>query len=160
VAPPLGGRSSGVCRKFNLELCNDQGWCRFKQNCRKGGHKSANCSDGKEDGAPAQVSTRATHGGYIWEYSTKSSFLCPSATASESAAPLPSPPASILNHPDIVSTLAHHSYLFCVVASINPDRFQALLSEHPDSVVRGLRERFWPPADQDPLLYPTTPDFP
>jgi hypothetical protein len=103
--------------------------------------------------------------GFVWESSTKSHFMSPSATATEFAEPLPSPPPSILNDPATTYTLTHFPHLFRIVTPINIDRFSSLLSTHPnrpfvDSVVRGLREGFWPPADEDPDLYLMSRDFP
>ncbi|KAH9970694.1 hypothetical protein BGW80DRAFT_1327507 [Lactifluus volemus] len=103
--------------------------------------------------------------GFVWKDSTSSHFVCPSAVASESAPPLPSPPSSILSDPSTVSALSDHSHLFRVVTPIKIDRFASLLSSHPnrafvDSVINGLRNGFWPPADDDPNSYRSSRDFP
>ncbi|KAH9960229.1 hypothetical protein BGW80DRAFT_1134682, partial [Lactifluus volemus] len=79
--------------------------------------------------------------------------------------PLPSPPTSILSDSATLFTLTNFPHLFQVVTPINVDLFASLLSSHPnrpfvDSVIRGLREGFWPPADDDPTLYATSRDFP
>ncbi|KAF6756998.1 hypothetical protein DFP72DRAFT_809721, partial [Ephemerocybe angulata] len=79
---------------------------------------------------------------------------------SEIAKPLPSPPHHVLEDPDVTSTLESHPHLFRIVTPINIDRFEQLLSSHPnrpfvDSVLDGLRNGFWPWASY-PTDYPST----
>ena len=62
-------------------------------------------------------------------------------------------------------TLTHFPDLFRVVIPIDIDRFSTLLSTHPnqlfvDSIICGLCEGFWPPADDNPKLYANIRDFP
>jgi hypothetical protein len=68
--------------------------------------------------------------GFLWDGGLLSRYIAPAASASEHADPLPSPPASILGHPDNVRCLV--SDLFDVVTPINIDRFASLLAGHPN----------------------------
>ncbi len=78
-------------------------------------------------------------------------------------APLPDVPASIRNDPVINATLDARPDLFRIVTPINVDAFASLLDDHPNqpfvrSVLKGLREGFWPFADAKPSEYPDTWD--
>jgi hypothetical protein len=82
---------------------------------------------------------------------------------SETAIPLPRPPLSEINDPIACRTIAENPNLFKIVTPINVDRFQQLLSDHPNpsfvkSVCTGLREGFWPWADTHKDGYPSTYD--
>jgi hypothetical protein len=82
---------------------------------------------------------------------------------SENAIPLPRPPSSELNDPIACETISQNPELFKIVTPINVDRFQELLSDHPNplfvqSVCAGLREGFWPWADTHKEGYPSTYD--
>jgi len=96
----------------------------------------------------------------IWS-PTDASFS-PTARSSEYADPVPEPPASLLN--DLSScTLVDHPELFAIVTPINVDRFEELLSDHPNqpfvaSVCRALRCGFWPWADMSDTAYPLIND--
>lgn len=77
-----------------------------------------------------------------------------SATAlySLSAAPLPGPPESELLNEENQKTICDNPDLFKIVCNIDVDKFEALLADHPNplfvvSVIRGLREGFWPWAE-------------
>ncbi|RDX39626.1 hypothetical protein OH76DRAFT_1325359, partial [Lentinus brumalis] len=77
--------------------------------------------------------------------------------------PMPDVPFSVRTNPVINKTLSEHPDLFSVVTPIQVDRFEALLADHPNqpfvqSVTRGLREGFWPFADEKPPEYPETWD--
>ncbi|KAL6305027.1 hypothetical protein BKA93DRAFT_708971, partial [Sparassis latifolia] len=77
--------------------------------------------------------------------------------------PIPGPPQNELNNPVSLRTITDNPDLFQVVTPIAVDRFEALLSSHPnrplvDSVLRGLREGFWPFAETDHLEFPDTWD--
>src|SRR5258708_2594917 len=84
----------------------------------------------------------------------------PSATYTESAQPIPSVPQGDYRYSDITSTIATHSHLFKIVTPIRVDRFEQLLTRHPnrslvESVCHGLRVGFWPFANTgDPALQP------
>jgi hypothetical protein len=85
------------------------------------------------------------------------------ASATETAEPLPEPPAPSLNNADARATIAAHPELFKIVSPINVDVFESYLSDHPNqpfvvSVCRGLREGFWPWADLDVPNLPSTVD--
>ena len=78
-------------------------------------------------------------------------------------APLPDVPDTILHDPLINNTLRSRPDLFQVVTPINIDVFQSLLADHPNptfiaSVIKGLRQGFWPFADGRPDDYPETWD--
>ena len=65
---------------------------------------------------------------------------------------LPSPPASEVDNLAALATIQSNPHLFHIVTPINVDRFQSLLSSHPNqpfvgSVCRGLRQGFWPFAN-------------
>ena len=82
----------------------------------------------------------------------------------ETAAPLPRPPPREFDNTEAMQTIAANPHLFLVSTPINVDRFEALLSEHPNqpfvhSVCIGLREGFWPFADTHYGEWPTTWDY-
>jgi hypothetical protein len=82
---------------------------------------------------------------------------------SETASPLPRPPLSETLNPIALKTIAENPSLFRIVTPINVDRFEKLLSDHPnlpfvDSVCTGLREGFWPWADTLKDGYPSSFD--
>jgi hypothetical protein len=90
---------------------------------------------------------------------------CSSPTAKSSlfASPMPLPADSdfILAALD---TLNARPDLFAIVTPINVSAFEDLLRDHPNrpfvvSVLRGLREGFWPGADTSKDGYPLTWDF-
>ena len=77
--------------------------------------------------------------------------------------PVPDVLPDVRSDPIIAATLAACSDLFKIVTPIKTDVFQNLLSDHPNqpfvrSVCRGLREGFWPYADEKPDTYPDTWD--
>lgn len=74
------------------------------------------------------------------------------AVYSLSADPLPGPPESETNNEENLKTIRDNPDLFKIVCGIDVDRFEALLVDHPNplfvaSVLRGLREGFWPWAE-------------
>ena len=82
---------------------------------------------------------------------------------SETALPLPHPPLSETLNPVALQTIVDNPSLFRIVTPINVDRFQELLSDHPNplfvtSVCAGLREGFWPWADTLKDGYPSSFD--
>ncbi|KAJ3850664.1 hypothetical protein EV368DRAFT_7776, partial [Lentinula lateritia] len=78
--------------------------------------------------------------------------------------PIPSPPAKEFENWEAMRTIQANPDLFQIPKSINLDRFQALLSRHPNqpfvkSVIAGFRNGFWPAADtQFDKGYPVTWD--
>ena len=77
--------------------------------------------------------------------------------------PVPTPPANELTNSTALRTIQNHSSLFSIVTPINVDRFEQLLSTHPNkpfilSICRALREGFWPWADTSNPDLPTTWD--
>ncbi|VDC07992.1 unnamed protein product [Peniophora sp. CBMAI 1063] len=103
--------------------------------------------------------------GFLWEEDKSLfSFVTPSASATEMADPVPAPPEAALHDSVAAATLASRPDLFSIVTPVNIIAFEAHLSTHPNrayvaSVVRGLREGFWPyiAADLEP---PVIRDFP
>ena len=86
--------------------------------------------------------------GYLWT-STPENALSPAALSTETAPPLPSPPPHLLNNPVIQKTLDSLQGYIKVDTPFNIDRLETLLYDHPNqpfvsSVIRGLREGFWP----------------
>ncbi|THH27792.1 hypothetical protein EUX98_g6401 [Antrodiella citrinella] len=91
--------------------------------------------------------------GFLWNEAETP--VTPSATLSESLRPIPGPPPEALRDAAAWNTINTHPDLFKFSCPVNVDRFESLLSSHPnrplvDSVVRGLREGFWPFAQVDP----------
>ncbi|THH06050.1 hypothetical protein EW146_g9736 [Bondarzewia mesenterica] len=98
---------------------------------------------------------------FIWSDFNLS--FTPSAVYSECALPLSSPPLNELQHTAALQTISDYPDLFKIVTPINVPRFEELLVTHPnrpfvDSVLKGLREGFWPAADTSDPLYPETWD--
>lgn len=92
-----------------------------------------------------------------------------SATAvwTETAEPLPRPPVAEFANVAAINMITKNPHLFRVSTPINVDRFETLLTlaNHPNpqfvqSVCQGLREGFWPWADTQVGVYPTTWDVP
>lgn len=97
--------------------------------------------------------------GLLWDDNAPS--VTPSADRSETLRPLPAPPRSETDNTNALETLRTHSELFDVVTPIDVHRFELELRAHPnrplvDSVLRGLREGFWPFADYEGLDVPDT----
>jgi len=72
----------------------------------------------------------------------------PSATSTEIAVPLPSIPALELSNVTANPTIQNRLDLFSIVIPINVNKFELLLSQHPnqplvDSVCHSLREGAW-----------------
>ncbi|KAG6863771.1 hypothetical protein C0993_010398, partial [Termitomyces sp. T159_Od127] len=75
--------------------------------------------------------------------------ISPSAQATESAPPLPSPSQHLMDNPVYQSTLEALKDSIHVETPFDVDRFEKLLTDHPNqpfvrSVMRSLREGFWP----------------
>ncbi|KAJ7731733.1 hypothetical protein B0H16DRAFT_1329111, partial [Mycena metata] len=86
--------------------------------------------------------------GYLWSSSTQNN-ISPAALYTESAPPLPSPPAHLINDPVMQASLRAMKDHIKVETPFNVDRFENLLVDHPNqpfvhSVMTGLREGFWP----------------
>ncbi|CAA7266998.1 unnamed protein product [Cyclocybe aegerita] len=102
--------------------------------------------------APLDVPPRYRRG-FVW---SNSASLCesPAALLTLSAPPLPSPPSHLIDDPALISSLSAMQGFVKVDTPFNVDRLESLLSDHPnrpfvDSVIRGLREGFWPFEDGD-----------
>ena len=85
----------------------------------------------------------------------------PLAALSETLRPLPRPPLSELENQVTTHTINHYSHLFNVSTPINVNRFEQLLQTHPNqplvqSVCEGLRFGFWPFAEPDMEVFPST----
>ncbi|KAJ8462359.1 hypothetical protein ONZ51_g10950 [Trametes cubensis] len=99
--------------------------------------------------------------GFVWSNSNKPAKRF--ADVSLSHAPVPTVPQPVLDDSVVNGTLKNHPELFAIVTPIKVDRFEELLRDHPNqpfaqSVVRALREGFWPYADAKPDTYPDTWD--
>ena len=86
-----------------------------------------------------------------------------SATAqwSLTAAPVPMVPQDELDNVPAVNTIAQHPHLFQITTPIQVDRFEELLSLHPNqpavaSVCHSLRHGFWTHAHTRHGEYPVT----
>ena len=86
---------------------------------------------------------------FVWSCRHCNDTLSPAAATTEFAKPLPSPPESLINNPDIQATLSYLSPYIKVETPFNVDWFKNLLADHPNqpfmkSVMKGLRKGFWP----------------
>ncbi|THH14558.1 hypothetical protein EW146_g5779 [Bondarzewia mesenterica] len=91
------------------------------------------------------------------------SAVTPSATATETAAPLLSVPQDFVRDAVAQQTIQQHPDLFRIVMLINVDHFEWMLRDHPNlefvqSVVQGLHVGFWPCAEGPSTPYPNTWD--
>ncbi|KZT25383.1 hypothetical protein NEOLEDRAFT_1065254, partial [Neolentinus lepideus HHB14362 ss-1] len=98
---------------------------------------------------------------FLWEEHEVSHT--PSATASETAPPVPDVPEHERYNKSALRTIAKYPHLFKVITPININRFEQLLRAHPNqplvaSVCKGLREGFWPYADTSSETRPDTWD--
>ncbi|KAG2743559.1 hypothetical protein P692DRAFT_20747603 [Suillus brevipes Sb2] len=101
----------------------------------------------------------------VWGDEAKT--LSGTALWTESAEPLPRPPPREFQNDAALNTISLHPHLFWVSTPIDVDRFESLLTlaHHPNpsfvhSVCLGLREGFWPWADTQVGVYPTTWEVP
>jgi hypothetical protein len=84
---------------------------------------------------------------YVWaDYETQD---ITTALSSETAPPMPEPPANELFNGEKWSVIRTHPHLFHITTPIHVDRFRELLSTHPnrplvESMARGLKVGFWP----------------
>ena len=97
--------------------------------------------------------------GYIW--SEQESICTPLATLSETLRPLPIPPSSASHNMAALHTIMSYPHLFKVVSSIRVEIFEKYLLHHPnrplvESVSSGLRNGFWPFAEEDSSTFPET----
>lgn len=86
-----------------------------------------------------------------------------SAYSTLTAVPLPSPPRNELRNKVARKTIAQNPDLFKVVSPIKVDVFKKYVKDHPNqsfvqSVVRSLKNGFWPWADTSDPSFPTTYD--
>ncbi|KAF8585603.1 hypothetical protein K439DRAFT_1615876 [Ramaria rubella] len=97
--------------------------------------------------------------GFLWSANTASPT--PSASATETAQPLPGVPEDMLRSVPINQTINAHPNLFKIVTPINVEKYESLLNSHPNrslvqSVCCGLRQGFWPFAEigpDDPITF-------
>jgi hypothetical protein len=85
---------------------------------------------------------------YAWT-DAESRTLSAAALYTETAPPLPSPPAHLLNDPAIQASLAALDGYIKVDTPFNVDKLESMLHDHPNqpfvkSVMSGLRNGFWP----------------
>ncbi|KAI0819140.1 hypothetical protein BC628DRAFT_1342399 [Trametes gibbosa] len=99
--------------------------------------------------------------GLVWDDGTPPTKCF--AEVSLTHPPVPDVPRTVREDPVVISTLKTRPDLFKIVTPVNVERFEEYLSDHPNqefvkSVVRSLREGFWPYADAKPATYPDTWD--
>lgn len=97
------------------------------------------------------------HRGFLWGDDEK--MCSPSADATLTARPVPKPPDGELNNLAAVNTIRTRPDLFKIVTPIRVDRLEELLRPHPnrpfvESILNGLREGFWPYADESVTTAP------
>lgn len=85
---------------------------------------------------------------FVWSRNIENN-TSPSALYTETAPPLPSPPAHLLNDPKIQAALHQSRNHIKVDTPFDVDKLERLLADHPNqlfvaSVMKGLREGFWP----------------
>ncbi|KZP12350.1 hypothetical protein FIBSPDRAFT_936933 [Athelia psychrophila] len=98
--------------------------------------------------------------GFAW--SDSSTTMSPAALDTETAPPLATVPPELLNNPYIAAALARYKDQLRVDTPFNVDRLETMLHFHPNqplvrSVIRGLREGFWPFHNGD-LSYAKGPE--
>jgi hypothetical protein len=86
--------------------------------------------------------------GFVWS-NNSIDVISPSAIYTESAPPLPSPPRHLLDNPTIQESIRSLGDAIKVETPFDVDKFELLLADHPnqpfvESVMKGLREGFWP----------------
>ncbi|KAG8990289.1 hypothetical protein FRB93_003265 [Tulasnella sp. JGI-2019a] len=91
--------------------------------------------------------------------------LTPSAAGTETTLPIPPPSPNEVRNPVANATIQAHPHLFAIVTPIKADRFERLLSTHPnrplvESMIKGLREGFWPYAITEGRNVPDTVIYP
>ena len=97
----------------------------------------------------------------LWDPSSE--FTPTTAEWTETAFPLPQPPARELANPVFAKTIRENADLFKIITPICVDKFESYLIDHPNrafvnSICHGLREGFWPWADTLKVGYPETLD--
>ena len=97
----------------------------------------------------------------IWRKSDSPKAV--SAYSTLTAPPLPSPPQNELQNNVARETISRNPDLFEITTPINVDAFERHLKDHPnqpfvESVVRALKNGFWPWADTTDPTLPTTHD--
>jgi hypothetical protein len=116
------------------------------------GPKSLRVNVTRKRKRPDDVSIPRYRRGYAW--SVSSSHTSPSALYSECAPPLPSVPQHLIDDPVIQAALVEARTHIKVDTPFNVDRLENMLSNHPNqplvhSMMRGLREGFWPLDEGD-----------
>ena len=99
--------------------------------------------------------------GFLW--TDEDDTLSPTVQWSLTAKPLPSVPSKEYQNQAAVHTIDSNPHLFEIITPIKVNRFQELLSRHPNqptvrSVCRSLRDGFWPCANTHHETYPVTWD--
>jgi hypothetical protein len=117
-----------------------------QQQAESGRTKSIN--SGLKRKATDIISSPSFHRGFTWTDSS-SDNISPSALYTLSAPPLPGPPDHLLDNSIIREALETYKDHIKVETPFNVDKLEAMLHGHPnrafvDSVIKGLREGFWP----------------
>ncbi|RDB21877.1 hypothetical protein Hypma_010992 [Hypsizygus marmoreus] len=87
--------------------------------------------------------------GFVWSNVPSDNTISPAALYTETAPPLPSPPLHLLHDPILQSSLTSLRDAVKVETPFDVDKLESMLHDHPnqpfvESVVRGLRDGFWP----------------
>jgi hypothetical protein len=111
--------------------------------------RSLACKGGLKRKAVDYPDSPSFHRGFTWSDFHPTISLSPATAATKFADPLPSPPEALLNNHEIQHTLWYLEPYIEIPTPFNIDRFENLLLDHPNqpfiaSVMRGLREGFWP----------------
>lgn len=110
-----------------------------------------------------RLGDQAFRRGFLWRDGEDSSS--PSADSTVFAQPFADVPPHELRNTAALDSISKNPHIFKIVTPFNVDRFESLLSDHPNrplvnSVCKGLREGFWPHANTssfipfDPELVP------
>lgn len=104
---------------------------------------------------------RQHHRTLVWRESDNPKVV--SAYSTLASPPLPSPPKNELKNQVARKTIAENPDLFKIVSPIKVEPFEKQLKDHPNqpyvkSVVRALKNGFWPWADTSDNPLPTTYD--
>ena len=100
----------------------------------------------------------------VWTDVKTAPIFSPTACCTLIDDPLPRPPAEEYDNHAAISTIQEYPHLFQIVSPIKVDRFEELLSTHPNqafvqSVCTSFREGFWPWAKTQGEEYPVTWDY-
>jgi len=143
--PEMSTRAS-LLSKLDAEKELAEGIQKAVEEAEAGPRTFANPSLKRTAGAPLEGPRYRR--GFLWSSSCVNT-VSPAAQSTDTASPLPSPPSHLVNDPIIQKTLdSLHGYVK-VDTPFDVGKLETLLYDHPNqlfvkSVIRGLREGFWP----------------